>query len=58
MLTREGCYMSFSEALEKYLDARDAMRHFGPGRNRDDAEEEMQVARDHMDALTNSTGDE
>lgn len=44
--------MTFSEALEKYLQAREAARHFGEGRNRNDALQEMKEAAEHMDALT------
>lgn len=51
-MKREDCWMTFSEALEKYLEAREGSRHFGPGRNRDDCLEDMRTAAEHMDALT------
>ncbi len=51
-MTRKECWMTFSEALEMYLNARDAAKHFGEGRNRADAEDDMKVAKQHMDALT------
>ncbi|WP_179283415.1 hypothetical protein [Bordetella genomosp. 9] len=44
--------MTFSEALESYLENREVARHFGPGRNRTYAEEQMATAAEHMDALT------
>lgn len=54
-MKREECWMTFSEALEKYLRARDSLQLYGEGRNRDEALETMQEAAEHMDALT---GDE
>lgn len=51
-MKREDCWMSFSEALEKYLMARAAVAHFGPGHNRECAKEDMREAAEHMDALT------
>lgn len=51
-MTRDECWMTFSEALESYLDNREARRQFGPGRNRNDCEERMREALEHLDALT------
>jgi hypothetical protein len=51
-MNREDCYMTFSEALESYLQARESTRHFGEGHNRRCAQEDMRVAAEHMDALT------
>lgn len=51
-MKRDECWMTFSEALERYLDARDAAKHFGYGVNRTPALEEMKEAAEHMDALT------
>lgn len=48
----EDCWMSFSEAFEDYLEARDASRHYGAGRNRDIELAKMKVCCEHMDALT------
>lgn len=47
----EECYMDFSEALEAYLSARDALRHVGEGANAESFREEMRVAAEHMDAF-------
>lgn len=52
-MEREDCWMTFSEALEKYLRARDSLSIFGEGRNRNEALETMQECAEHMDALTN-----
>lgn len=51
-MTRDECWMTFSEALEDYLLARETAKHFGPGRNRDEEIERMKTAAEHMDALT------
>lgn len=51
-MKREECYMTFSEALVSYLNHRDTLRVFGEGRNRNEALENMQIALEHMDALT------
>lgn len=48
----EDCYMTFSEALDQYMDATARIKHFGPGHNRTQAEEDLRVAKEHMDALT------
>ena len=49
---REDCWMTFTEALEMYLANRDMLHHFGPGANLDEAKANMQLAAEHMDALT------
>lgn len=51
---RAGCWMTFSEALEAYLVAREASQHFGAGRNRDGELANMKIAANHMDVLTDS----
>ena len=51
-MKREDCWMTFSEALERYLTKREEARHFGAGRNREAALQDMQDAAEHMDALT------
>lgn len=51
-MKREDCWMTFSEALDNYLEAREAIKHFGPGRDQDRALLEMEEAAEHMDALT------
>ena len=56
-MKRDECWMSFSEALDQYTDARARMSHFGEGRNRKQAEEDLQVAKDHMDALVSLPGE-
>jgi len=50
-MQRDECWMSFSEALDQYMDATARLGHFGESRNRKQAEEDLQVAKDHMDAL-------
>lgn len=54
-MTREECWMTFSEALELYLQSRETARYLAPGRNRDDRLFDMKVAAEHMDALTQPT---
>jgi len=44
--------MTFSEALEMYLQNRDLLVHYGPGANLDEVKANMQLAAEHMDALT------
>ncbi len=56
-MKREHCWMTFSEALEYYLEARREAEHFGAGRNREIAKEKMDTAKAHTDALT-SLGEE
>ncbi len=56
-MKREACWLTFSEALEKYLDARENARHFGEGRKRAEALEDMEIAKQHMDALTAKEND-
>lgn len=51
-MDRKDCWMTFSEALELYLDARQRMVHYGPGHNRRMAEQDLENAKKHMDALT------
>lgn len=51
-MKREDCIMSFSEALDLYMDARARMAHFGAGgRNWQEAKEALEDAKAHMDAL-------
>jgi hypothetical protein len=57
-MNREDCYMTFSEALESYLQARACVAHFGEGHNRRCAQEDMRIAAEHMDALTAEQGRE
>lgn len=51
-MKREDCWMTFSEALDSYMEARAAMGHFGDGANRRQAKEDLLTAKEHMDALT------
>lgn len=51
-MTRDECWMTFSEALELYLQSRETARCWPPGRNKDDRLFDMKVAAEHMDALT------
>ena len=57
-MKRDECWMTFSEALESYLDNRDLRAKLAPGRNRDDCEEQMRVCAEHMDALTGASHDQ
>lgn len=55
-MKREDCYMSFSEALDMYMRASKEMEHFGVGGgNWRFAKDQMDTAKAHMDALTDST---
>lgn len=49
---RSECWMGFSEALENYLVNREARTRVGAGRNRDMFEQNMLIAAQHMDILT------
>lgn len=52
-MTRDECWMSFTEALESFLDNRDKLRDARERNNRSDmvsAESNMQEARDHLEA--------
>lgn len=51
-MTRDQCWMTFNEALEEYLTNREQSRHFGPGHNRNECLRQMEIAAEHMDALT------
>ena len=52
-MRREQCWMTFSQALEQYLDARERKDHHGQnGRSWQRALADMQEAAEHMDALT------
>lgn len=51
-MTRYECWMTFSESLAAYLQARDDLKHHGPGKNRADRICAMIEAAEHMDALT------
>lgn len=52
-MKREDCYMTFTEALEQYLLAREARGRTTRGSHADKAlVEEMAHAAAHMDALT------
>lgn len=54
-LVKENCWMSFSEALEQFLNAKADMAHFSAGGyNWLDSKRRYDEAKDHMDALTNS----
>jgi hypothetical protein len=54
-MKREDCWMSFSQALNQYMEATRDMSHFGyGGRNWQEASERKIEAEEHMDALTNS----
>lgn len=57
-MKREDCWLTFSEALEQYLESREAVRHFGEGYNQTQALEDMQTAAEHMDALTSCDHEE
>lgn len=53
IMEREDCYMTFSEALEEYLDKREVFNSGGNiYQSVEQLEEDMKVASDHMDALT------
>lgn len=52
-MKREDCRMTFSEALEQYLQARECWQNRTAGWK--EASEAMKEAAEHMDALT---GDE
>lgn len=55
-MQRGDCWMSFSEALDQYMRASKEMDHFGTGGvNWRNAKERLDEAKDHMDALTDST---
>lgn len=54
-MTRNECWMSFSEALDMYMTARAEIAHFGEGANRRHAMADLETAKAHMDALTFST---
>lgn len=55
-MKREDCWMSFSEALDLYIQASMQMAHFGTGgHNWKEAKSNLDLAKDHMDALTDST---
>jgi hypothetical protein len=52
-MKRSDCYLTFTEALERYLLARDAVIHHPEGsREHAKALDELEVAREHMEALT------
>lgn len=52
-MKRDDCYMTFSEALEQYLAARDDIATAPINcRRYDDDLEQMNIAKEHMDALT------
>jgi len=52
-MNREDCWMSFSEALESYLDARENNQDAPEGCHRwHDNMQQMAEAKLHMDALT------
>jgi hypothetical protein len=51
-MKRSECWMKFSDALDQYMDAREAIAHMVPCRAKDEAYERLKEAKDHMDALT------
>jgi len=52
-MEKQDCWMSFSEALERYLTAREEAKDAPPGSDRRIAAEDvMEMCQDHMDALT------
>ena len=52
-MKKEDCWMTFSDALEEYLGARDEKLNSKPDtRAWKDACARMDVAKEHMDALT------
>lgn len=52
MRLRSECYMTFSEALDAYMEANRLIEHFGKGQNRESAKGDLEIAKSHMDALT------
>jgi len=56
-LKREDCWMTFSEALERYLEARETKADAPEDSNRwRRAKEDMDIAVEHLDALTAPAG--
>ncbi len=55
-MKREDCWMTFSEALEEYLEQRDILKEQRAGWR--DAEERMKVCAQQMDALTGANHDQ
>lgn len=54
-MTREQCWLSFSQALEMYLTARQVMGSSPEGCSRwEDAKHDKELAAEMMDALTDS----
>lgn len=51
-MTRDECWMTFSEALERYLKAREELYRAASPRLIAQAKEQMEEAAEHMDALT------
>ncbi len=52
-MEREECWMTFSEALEQYLDKRECFNGFSDSDcYKDSYENDMRDAAQHMDALT------
>ena len=57
-MNKDDCWMTFSEALEMYLENREVAQQSKPGRNRDECLVHMDVAAKHMDALTQPAPDQ
>lgn len=50
-MKREDCWMTFSEALEAYLCAREMIAQCGEGRRKESLREDLDQAAAHMDAM-------
>lgn len=55
VMKKEDCWMSFSEALDQYLRASRDLDNARARKHAEHAEQQLEEARDHMDALTDST---
>jgi hypothetical protein len=51
-MNREDCWMTFSEALERYLTAREDLASARTKEQMEFPREQMKEASEHMDALT------
>ncbi len=52
-MKREDCWMTFSEALDPYMNSRELISHFQVrGQKLRNAHDDLQCAKDHLDALT------